>query len=555
MSPPDRSDVAPARSRLTGEPQPAPPGPTHMAFVAALAAMADAGDSAGWTATVAGLVTLRLVDRHIARAQHALPVPGPATGHAAGHAAGGAPARARSRSPREWRSAGRSTERGGAGRPLVAAVVDAARTAVDAVSGADATTRALRQLIAASAVGDREAMAVALFRYAHLLRSDGRWTLAGDVYETVLRLAAAPDGDGAPHLRSLVPHAYDRLGYVRRMAGDIAGASAAYAAGRAAADMRGDRDSALRIRIAQANVLRELGNYPAAAAALDEIIADALASRRGDTAAGERERRRWRSKGDDVLALARHDRGVIANAQRQYELALEQYLAAWRAYRHPLRRERVWSDIARNLADMGLRAVARDIHLVLYVSAQEREVRVAAAINLLELAVLDGEREAFLSLRSSLHDAARRGVVPAYLAPWARLYEAYGEARFGSVSAAIALLEETQAVATAVRANQALIRADEAIAELRAGRPISALDEAVDGSKAATVSASTSSLPAASPSPAPFPGPTRPVSAAVEQVTRLVRSARRQMWQHRAAAEADPRDGRPPGRRAPPTRG
>ena len=84
-----------------------------------------------------------------------------------------------------------------------------------------------------------------------------------------------------------------------------------------------------------------LGNLPGAAAALDTIIRDAVAL----PDVGRRGTRKGKSLSEsdraEVLALARHDRGLVATMQHEFNLAAEQYFAAWRGYSDPNRRERV----------------------------------------------------------------------------------------------------------------------------------------------------------------------------------------------------------------------
>ena len=160
----------------------------------------------------------------------------------------------------------------------------------------------------------------------------------------------------------------------------------------------------------------------------------------------------------------------------------------------------MWDDLARNFAEMGLRDVAREALLPLYANARRREIRLIAATNLLELAVLANREDLFELYRPMLREAAQAGTLPAEVAANFALYEGQGEARFGRPTAAAEAFERALALAALHRVNQVAIRTDEAIAALRTGRPVAEW----------------------------FVPPTPPVlSPSVERITRVVRRARR----------------------------
>jgi len=459
---------------------PPPSGLLHTAYYAALAALERREDTPQWHATVAGLVTLRLVDRWIASARRDSPSGGSVTTSIIGDDL--APA-------------------------VLVELVEAAGRAVAAMDSGDSQKSLLEALVAAATTGASDALAQVLLAYAHALHSDARWSLAADVYETIGRLAATPRSYASTALRVLEPVASERLGHSRRMMGDLDGASAAYAAARAAACASGDRVRELRIEISEANLLMHVGNLPAAATALEDIIAEAshLAEIPTSRSAASPPPDSWpladvQISPRDVLALARQDRGVVATMQRDYPFAIEHFFSAWRGFRDPTRRERVWCDMARALADMGLRHAAHDAYLVLHMTAREREIQLAAATNLLELAVIDGQQDAFVSYRAGLDEAAASGTLPAWLAPWVAFYIGMGEACFGHPDRARVTWNLALTLATESRVNEVIIRIDAALAALDAGR---ALD-----------------LPTV---------PSVPVAAPIERITRVVRRVRRRL--------------------------
>jgi tetratricopeptide (TPR) repeat protein len=290
------------------------------------------------------------------------------------------------------------------------------------------------------------------------------------------------------------------------MTGALDEARAAYAAGRAVARALGDENADRLIRISEAKILMYLGNLPAAAAALDGIIRDATASgtaSQPDWATAARQKDESDAAVRDrfnVVALARHDRAAVATLLHDFNLAAEQYFTAWRSYRDPIRRERVWVDMALNFAEMGLRDVAREALQVLVAGARRREIKLVAATNLLELAIADGREDLFEIYRGTLRDAAIMGTLPVELAAKFALYEGRGEARFGRMDKAVAAFERALSLGIAHHVHEVTIRSDEALAAIRSGRSVEGRVEPVQASS---------------------------VTPSVERIARVVRRARR----------------------------
>jgi tetratricopeptide (TPR) repeat protein len=442
----------------------------HEPFFRALAALEGHEDGREWRALIAGLVTLRLADQRIASTEHGI-----------------------RRRPQQVPDSGLTPD-------VPAEVIESARAAAGAVDDQDSVAGPLRALVQSASATIAADLPERLLAYAHALHADSRLPLAVDVYRMVLRVAAAPQPDGAPATRAFVPYAYDRLGRSLRLIGDLDGAIAAYQAGCGAAYLLGDGYAERLMRISRAKILMHLGNLPAAAAALDAIIRDAASTpHAGRESAGRSKSISARDRAE-VLALARHDRGLIATMQHEFNLAAEQYFAAWRGYRDPDRRERVWVDLALNFAEMGQRDVAREAFLVLHATARRREVQFIAAANLLELAVFDGHEGLFEHYRHFLHEAERSGSLTAEVAAKFALYEGRGHARFGRSELARLAFQRALAIATRDRVNEVTIRADEALGALRVGQPV-----ADWSAGAASISIPTS----------------------IERITRVVRRARR----------------------------
>ena len=234
---------------------------------------------------------------------------------------------------------------------------DVLRELLDGAQSGDVTTRSICAL---------------LFAYAWQLEDAAEWEIAADVYATVIEQA---DYLGEPGAR---PRSYNRLGYCRRQVGDLRAAVRAFRHGRKAARRLGDMPAELRIRVSEANLAIHRGNLPLACTMLDEIIDEA------------------RARGyQEPLAMALHDRGGLACDREQYADAVPYLFEALQTYADSPHQQRALADLARALSALGCRDAARDALTVVFESADDRDCRWGAAINLLEMASLDGDDAAF----------------------------------------------------------------------------------------------------------------------------------------------------------------
>jgi len=376
----------------------APPPIRHGAFVAALGGIADddVASSQRWKALCAGFTTLRLVDA--------------------------------------WATEGAVDLR----------ALQATTATIATLPGTSTVRELLGAITAAIASplshGERSPY-IPLLAYGRLLEYDAEWALAVDAYSVVVE--HGPAGGSA----DLLPDAYHRLGYCRRMLGDLTGAAADFATGRKVAREQGNAAVDLRLRLSEANVLAHRGNFPAAVAALDTLIADA-------SAAGERQ----------VVAAARHDSGLVAYAQGRYERAALDCFAASQSYDDPRQRARALSDLAACSAALGHRELARRVNEILYATAATRELRWAAAINLLETAVDEGRETVFEAYRSTLEAEP----LPVTMAANYHLFTGRAYARFGRPRLARQEFGRALGIAMDAGLNQVSILADQALAALDA---------------------------------------------------------------------------------------
>ena len=218
-----------------------------------------------------------------------------------------------------------------------------------------------------------------LSAYAKLLQYDAQWGLAADVHGTIVEFAQRI-GETARMLESMLMR-----GYSLRMQGRLDDASEAYAALRAAAIAVRDHCYRLESHLSDAKVAIDRGNFPAARERLDRTIAEARALEC------------W-----PVVAKGLTDRARVAAMQQDYELALACSHEALGLSQEPADREGILSNIALMFGQMGLRRAARDAALIVAATAQDRNTRLTALVNLMELAHQDGRELVFEQYRREL---------------------------------------------------------------------------------------------------------------------------------------------------------
>jgi tetratricopeptide (TPR) repeat protein len=315
-----------------------------------------------WEATSAGLVVLRLVDRWV------------------------------------WRHV---RERAPTFREFVTV-----RRAVARVSPGDLRA-ALEQLASAVAVfsGARSApVNDSLMAYAQVLQDGAQWSLAADVYDTVLMNARS-----ASDTRAL-PVCAVRAGLCLRMMGKLAEADRVYRFGLDAASDIDDRHSALLARVGMAAIAAQRGELAEAETVLDEVI----------IGADEPELRA-------VRAAALHDRGGVAIVRQEYERAVLLLYEAFALYGDMANRDRALNDLATALGSLGLRGAARDVYFVIHSTSHQRDLRWWAGLNLMRLAVLERNEGEFEQYQRLLRAESLTGTHAAHYA----LFVGEGHARFG----------------------------------------------------------------------------------------------------------------------------
>jgi tetratricopeptide (TPR) repeat protein len=355
----------------------------------------------GWHASTAGLVVLRLVDSWL---EHGT-----------------------DRSDVEW-------------------TVRSVRCAIEAVSEGTTIRTILDRVVDALEEGkpDFHVVVTPLMAYGKALEYDAKWTLAADVYQSVLaHLHPVEDSDAsiAAHLR---------LGQCYRSLNRIDDATDAFETAANVATSAGDIVGVLRARIGEAQIARTHGNLPRAAAILDETIGRA-------TGAEMRE----------VRSRALHDRSGVATLTGNFELGIRLAYDALELCESALERDRILADIAAAFTQLGVYSAAHDAYLILSATAQEQFMRWLATINLIEIATRTAAQPQFEQYRREVINQP----LPPLLATGLELNLGLGYRQFGYPAKARFHLQRAILLAGKHELNQFLFEAEEALLELDAFAP------------------------------------------------------------------------------------
>ena len=373
----------------------------HMLFFEEIATLEENSDA--WHAATAGLVTLRLVDAWL--------------GSGAGHAADD-----------EWNFRG------------VCATVEK-------VSERTLTRQLLTSVLVALRDGKPNVRAVvpSLMAYAQSLEYEAKWSLASDVYDTLLGHLHPTDDADASIAAQL------RLGTCHRHLNRIDDAVRAFAAASEIGNAVGDMEGILRARLGEARIAILHGNLPQAEVILDETIAAA-------------------SKADlrDVRSRALHDRSEVARLDSNYELAIRLAYEALHLSQVKSERDRILGDIAAAFLSLGVYSAARDAYLVLSVTAQEQYVRWTSMLNLLEVSSLTGEELLFAQHQKQLLSES----LPPYLETVYQINLGQGYHRLGAPETAHAHLVLAKALAEEHQLHRLFFIVEESLTGLQRATPL-----------------------------------------------------------------------------------
>ncbi|HEU4995629.1 MAG TPA: hypothetical protein VFT29_12465 [Gemmatimonadaceae bacterium] len=308
----------------------------HLPFFEEIASRDEATPE--WRAATAGLVALRLVDAWIDDGPHAI-------------------------ASDDW------------GVRSVRASIDE----VDSNEKLRIILNAVVDVLECSTAIDLDVLAPRLMAYGQLLEYDSKWSLANDVYASIIA-HTHPVQEA-----EVATQAHLRRGFCLRQLGDISASLAAYQTAGNLSQSVGDLVGVLRARIGEAKGAMARGNLPQAREILDETIE--RASRNGLSA---------------VHAMALHDRSSVSAMGGDYEVAIKLAYEALDLSESARERDRILGDIATAFMNLGVHSAARDAYLILVATAQEQYMRWVATLNLLELTASEGEELLFEQYRRSI---------------------------------------------------------------------------------------------------------------------------------------------------------
>src|SRR5581483_10303448 len=233
----------------------------------------------------------------------------------------------------------------------------------------------------------------AVIAYARLLERDAHWECASDTYETAIALIESLHAS-----RAILPECYDRAAYCRRQAGDVRGAEPLLHQGELIARDMKDVYWSFRLRIAMGLLELQRGNLGEAERLLDAIVADA---KRVDM--------------PEILARATHDRGQVAYARDQDDLAATLYFEAMMMYPDPGLARRAALDLASALGELGYGSYAMKVLRAVRSGPDDgMDIRAVAGINLMRQSHLQGNEALFDRLHTELRDERMPGRLRAH---------------------------------------------------------------------------------------------------------------------------------------------
>ena len=317
--------------------------------------------------------------------------------------------------------------------------VQSARAAIMALPTADPLREVLLGLVNTMQTlreVDAQPILPRLFAYAGLLEKRGQLAVASDVFETVVRL-------GEEQFESdLLIDAHMRLGFCRRMLGQLNEAEAAYSMAGKIAKRRKEPSRFQHSRVGVAKVALARGNLPVADTMLQDVVRECAAL-----------------GFEQVHAMALHDNATVARMLGDFTRAVCLAYDAFERTQNKFDRERVLSDMAGIFVSMERYKEAETTLLIQEATATSPEVRCFARVTLMSLAARRRDRTQFDHFRKSLDGTP----LPPDLQINFLIESARGERAFGSEEEALALLKSARETARSHGLNRAVFEAEEMI--------------------------------------------------------------------------------------------
>lgn len=321
--------------------------------------------------------------------------------------------------------------------------LNSVRDQIAAMDIRDTTRRLLSRIVEAMVTAEQPrivTVAPRILAYGRALQQTAEWSLAADVYRTILSYAT-PVGDA-----ETVISANMQLGRCLRVLAEWDEALDCFAAASQIATMNDDMMSILRARIQEANIAIDRGNLPYAETLLDETIVQAKESGLSE-----------------IRATAIHDRAHLALRRGKPEEAVVLGYEALQGVRSQMARDRVLNDLGASFSMLGVYSAARDAYLVVAATAQEQYMRWTAMINLLDLAADERREPVFEQYRRDLEEVA----LPPSLATYYYYFVANGHRTFDRPLLAKAAVERAIELARENKLGQWLLKAEQLLDDLQ----------------------------------------------------------------------------------------
>lgn len=283
---------------------------------------------------------------------------------------------------------------------------DRTRARADALSAGDPVRAVLLRVLDALAASTTLSpeFGSSLLSYGRALDIQGRWTLAADVFHTIT------DSFSERLYPRIVIEAATALGAAARNTGDWETSNQAYARAEHLAESIGDRALSLTAQVGLATSQMIRGNLPAADAELEQVLDEAAAA--GFTV---------------VQAIALHARASVAHSRGDFKKAIHFGYRSLELTVNPSSRERLLADISAAYAELGMLDTARDGYSIVAMTSPHQWVRWQATLNLMELAIKDGDEGSFDNYVAQLEGVSLEPRLLTYFL----YFRALGSRRFG----------------------------------------------------------------------------------------------------------------------------
>ncbi len=286
--------------------------------------------------------------------------------------------------------------------------------------------------------GEIEGIWSPLIEFGRTLDRELRLDEALDVYDTLLRL-------GGEHEAKVMTRIW--RGRALRLAGRLDESVAEYRVVGALARSIGFEHGELRGRIGLASTYKKKGNLPEAERLAREVRTEAVAS------------------GDRLMeAMALHNVGDCLMYRGRNSEAIPLLFAAFEIYEDKTARTRALSDLGIALKNLGQFVPAKHAFALALGDCTTTEMRINATLELLEVAALIGDSEAFRDWRSEL-DAVRHVMQPDATVDF-YIKMGQGLSMFGNVDEASICLRKAISLAENHDLNTYLFRAEQLLERL-----------------------------------------------------------------------------------------